>query len=433
MSLYSMRLSAQRVREKRILLQLSEGLTALPIILAAWSDGWSVAVIREETPSEHLRALRKKLGPHLYFVLRVNPLESFVDTGKLTLPLGEWLRGEKKAVEPYSWAENECALILFTSGSTGAPKGVCHSLGNLIDSAKLFTAHFELKESDHLLCLAPLHSMSGFRSTVLPLVTSARVSMLWEKDASFLSIIKRINILRPTHIICAPVFIRQLAAYGRRVAEAFTSVRALLCTGAALDETDRGEVESLLSVPVLNYYGLTETSGIVLAETVQNRRPYTLPPTCEGVKIRLVRRGKRGTGFYLLIESPNLFLGYLGEALSCKRLFNTGDIVQKDADGGLRLKGRSSSALKAPSTEWIYPDLLKSWLLECEDILDAVVKPSKVAGGYGLEVWVKGRSGLDADGIADSIVTELGREYRPVKWHSSMIMPGVAGQLGAES
>lgn len=433
--LYLKRFASVKAGKKKILLQLSNSCTGLSLMCAAWTDGWTVAIIREDAPTNHLKDLRAKLGAHLHFVIHENPLDSFVDTGRSTESLGDWLSGEKNEVEPcslpYLWDKDECALILFTTGSTGIPKGVCHSLGNLMRSARLFVEHFNLSDDDHLFCLAPPHSMSGLRSTILPLVTRAQVSMLSDKDASFFSIIDEIRKLRPTYIICGPVFVKQLAAYGKRVSEPFAGVDALLCTGADLDEADRKAVESDLSIPVVNYYGLTETSGIVLAETLLDRNPHFLPSPCYGVSIVLTPVEKTIDTFHLGIQSPNLFLGYLGEPLSRKRSFDTCDIVQKEPDGQLRLKGRGSGsrAVKAPNTEWVFPDLLERWLKGREDIMDAVVKPLRVVGGYGLEVWADGTSDLDPDDIADSIVVELGQEHRPVKWHRASIKRNQLGRV----
>ncbi len=311
------------------------------------------------------------------------------------------------------------------------PKGVCHSFGNLIRSAKLFVEHFEINNNDHLFCLAPLHAMSGLRSLVLPLVSSAQVSMCHDNNTSFLSIIKQITQIQPTKIVCGPVFIKQLAAYGKRLVEQLQGVEALFCTGADLDEIDRASVKRIFKIPVVNYYGLTETSGIVLAETINKQNSsHCLPPPCKGVQISLTPIDNSNQVFQLGIRSPNIFLGYLGEPLFRKTSFDTGDLIQKTSDGLFRLVGRSSGAVKAPNTEWIFPNLLEAWLKSHSNIInDAVVKGCKVSGGYGIEIWIDCLKQFDLSQMDKSIIQKFGFEYKPIKWHNTIIKRNPLGKV----
>jgi acyl-CoA synthetase (AMP-forming)/AMP-acid ligase II len=338
---------------------------------------------------------------------------------RYTLPAGR---------DPYPWPEDECALVLFTSGSTGSPRGVCHSRGNILRSARLFVEHFGLTESDRLLCLAPAHTMSGFRSLLLP---SVRVRHI-HGESSFLSLVEQIRGMQATIVLCGPVFIRQLAVWADRLTAHLQSLRGLLCTGADLNQADRSRVEHVLGIPVLDYYGLTETAGLVLGDTFVRRSPGCLPAPCKGVETILNPVNRENGIFELAISSPNLFLGYLGSRLARRNIFNTGDLVQTNGDHCLKLLGRRSGAVKAPSTEWIHPQRLETWLrAHLEQVSDAVARAVPVPGGQGLELWIDRREDFDTVRIEEQIVAQLGNDYRPVRWHFSRIERTPLGKLSA--
>ncbi|WP_176963211.1 AMP-binding protein [Mariprofundus sp. NF] len=429
--LFSNRFASETGSEKKVLLQGIKGSLVLSIIRSALQNGWTVAIIREDASNDYLQHAQSELGSHLHVVAHQDYDAPLVYAGPDCKPLDLWLSENRSAssARPYAWREDECALILFTSGSTGMPKGVCHSLGNIIRSAELFSEHFEIDSSDHLYCLAPIHSMSGLRSLLLPLVSEAAVTIADNHSAPFLSIIKEIPQLKPTKIVCGPVFIKQLAAYGKRIIEHIQSVEALLCTGADLDEADRATVMQVFGVPVVNYYGLTETAGIVLAETIAKQTENCLPPPCEGCQIVLTTVEDSSQLFQLGITGPNMFLGYLGEPLLRTSSFDTGDLVQKTAHEQLRLVGRSSGAVKAPTTEWIFPSLLEGWLKSQANIDDAVVKGCRISGGYGVEIWVECSMPFDYSAMDKSIVQQFGIEYMPAKWHNAVIKRNPLGKV----
>lgn len=420
----SYRLASEQRTDKRILLQGIDCSLALPLISAAWNNGWSVAVVREDVSDDYIKQIKHKLGQCLHFITIADAFEPLVCSGKINESFTSWLNISADPPLPkdhYSWQDDECGTVLFTSGSTGVPKGVCHSVDNLMRSAKLFIKHFAITEEDHLLCLALPHTMSGMRSTILPLISSAKVSMPKTANLSFLELVKYIDRIKPTKIICGPVFIKQLAAYGKRISDYLNSVQALLCTGANLDETARSTVQSTLAIPVINYYGLTETSGIVMAETATMQIPYMLPPACENVKISLIPIAAEKQLFRLEITGENIYLGYLGEKLAKRSSFDTGDIVEKNTYGQLRFIGRASGAVKAPSTEWLFPDLLECWLKQQPLIEDAVVKTCNISGGCGIEVFIDNHSKFDTSVIDSLIINKFGMDYKPVTWHYSNI------------
>lgn len=418
---------------KKTLIISSYRKSLLPqLIDSAWNAGWVISMVPDNLSKNHMTDI------HAYFdgtvveataegiraVKGCDPLHSQTESPsqwiqRHTLPTGS---------PPYPWLENECALILFTSGSTDVPKGVCHSRGNILRSAQLFVEHFELTEHDLLLCLAPAHTMSGFRSLILPSIQTRHV----HKQQSFLSLVHQISEIQATVVLCGPIFIKQLAEWSDRLKSHMKGVRGLLCTGAKLQSEDRNRVEQTLGIPVLDYYGLTETAGLVLGDTFSQRSHGCLPAPCRNVEL-ILKPTNHGDGiFELAISSPNLFLGYLGSPLYRRSIFNTGDLIKKLDKHCLQLIGRHSGATKAPSTEWIYPQRLENWLHKhLKQVSDAVARSVPIPGGEGLEVWINAIEDLDTVRIEKQIIKQLGKDYQPVRWHFSHIERTPLGKLSS--
>jgi long-subunit acyl-CoA synthetase (AMP-forming) len=188
-------------------------------------------------------------------------------------------------------------------------------------------------------------------------------------------------------------------------------------------------VQDIFNIPVLNYYGLTETAGIVLGEKTGHRAQTNLPPPCEGVEVVLQSVEDSPTTFQLHVKSDNLFLGYLGENLYRRTSFHTGDLVRPAGKGGLTLIGRATEAVKSPSTEWIFPSLLENWLKERAYCTDAVVHGVPIPGGHGLEAWVDTRESFNRCEIEEAISATIGSDYRPVAWHQAEIVRNALGKI----
>lgn len=422
-------LAEKSSQAKTLLLQLTSVDLCMQFIRAGWLAGWRVALLNSETSASQLATIQEKLGACL-LVRAHGEKQAIIQSGDVCIELNDWLEpGNQNELKQKKWDEEECALILFTSGTTGAPKGVCHSLGNILRSAELYVDHFGLSKGDTLLTLAPLHSVSGIRSLVIAFYCDRKVEFL--QPANFLQLITSIEAYQSVHVLCGPVFVRQLAAYGKRVEQYLRKVKFLHCTGADLDEQDRRTVESTFSIPVLNYYGLTETTGLVLAERIGRQQPGLLPPPCEGVSLETVPNNFSEDLLQLVVHSPNVFLGYLGEELFRKVSFFTEDLVQSNTEGTYLLHGRSSGLVKAPSTEWIHPRRMEKWLsnqLNSKKV-DCVIEPIKVAGGYALKVAIDNISGFSIPELEDRIVGELGIDYLPCSWEHVRIVRSALGKV----
>jgi acyl-coenzyme A synthetase/AMP-(fatty) acid ligase len=321
------------------------------------------------------------------------------------------------------WASDECAAIIFSSGSTGVPKGVRHSLQSLTGSARLFLEHFEIGAHEQIMCLAAPHVMSGFRALLLPLMADISVTFLHDAPESGLKLVLRA--MEGDLVICGPRFVQLTAACIPWLLDLPRRPRALLVTGDQLDEVCRRKVMDTLDLPVAAYYGLTETGGIVMAEKPGQPQDGMLPPACAGVAVHTRAVPGALDKVELGIEGPNNFIGYTGRPVQSHPVVWTGDLVVPSGGSGYRLAGRLDNAIKAADTTWLFPDRLEKWLREQDSVADAVVRPASQPAG--LECWI------DWEGVEDALVArieaDLGRNYRPRVIHRVTIIRSELGKL----
>jgi acyl-coenzyme A synthetase/AMP-(fatty) acid ligase len=280
----------------------------------------------------------------------------------------------------YDWQDDECAVVAFTSGTTGMPKGVCHSLGNLIRSTELFIRHYSIEPNDRILTLAPSYSVSGFRKLVLvPLLSGCHLVKLPD-EPQLGNVLDIFSSEKPTVFDCGPTFIRQIAMLADKLDDELSSIRVFLSSGSKLDNRSRVRLWEKRGIPVLDGYGMTETGGLVVAENIENYNPEStsIGKVCSGVTVELtevdgVSDQELGSG-QIRIYSQNLFLGYLGEPLARKRYLETGDLAVQDEAGNISIIGRLDHGVKATSGFWLFPQAVEQLLVNRADVDDAHVR-----------------------------------------------------------
>ena len=282
--------------------------------------------------------------------------------------LFDWIRDTYRQVDTTTeqTKPHDLALILYTSGSTGTPKGVMLSQKALFNSGELVATHFEWDSIDVFLNLGDLHSMSGIRNTCFaPLHAGASFIIANNNERNnALKTIELINNIHVTYIGVAPTVIRQLnILFTEKRKKQLTSLKAILCTGGPLAKDQLKDFYEKYNIPVLNYYGLTETAGICSGHNLKSFNPNdnSIGPKA-GAQLTILPdtsfSNDKNIG-ELLVKSENLMIGYFNLQAETARVikdgyFYTGDIVRKREDGCFELLSRKRNIIKNIHSELIY-------------------------------------------------------------------------------
>lgn len=273
------------------------------------------------------------------------------------------------------------AAYLFTSGSTGDPKAVMLSHAALANSAALAARTFDWRPGETLVNLAEPHTMSGLRNGF---VAAPLAGITWsirpaEARESIFSLVDFLTHSQPHRLVAAPVLLRHINLLGERFDNtALQRLKAFYCTGADLRNEDVRTFFQRHHIPVINYYGLTETVGLCLCQSLADWTPEDdslgMVVGCES-QIDDKASPIEGVG-ELRIKQHNPMSGYLGDPDATTLRFDgawlkTGDLVSQDADGRVHLVGRKDSFIKTAGTDRLYPQEVETVLESYHSVLEA--------------------------------------------------------------
>jgi malonyl-CoA/methylmalonyl-CoA synthetase len=241
-------------------------------------------------------------------------------------------------------AAGDPALLCYTSGTTGAPKGAVLAHGNLLASAEALRLAWRWTPGDRLVLALPLfhiHGLGvGLHGTLLA-GASALLLPRFEVDA----VLDAARDHQATLFFGVPTMYARLAGSPR--AGELGRLRLCVSGSAPLPPTVFERLAGRAGQRVLERYGMTETIMNVSNPYDGERRPGTVGLPLPGVELRLAG----GTDGEVLLRGPNVFSGYWGnpaataEAFDPDGWFRTGDLGSFDERGYLRIEGRSKELI----------------------------------------------------------------------------------------
>jgi acyl-CoA synthetase (AMP-forming)/AMP-acid ligase II/3-oxoacyl-(acyl-carrier-protein) synthase/malonyl CoA-acyl carrier protein transacylase len=246
---------------------------------------------------------------------------------------------------------DEPAFMLYTSGTTGAPKGaVSTQRAALWSAVTCYGPLLGLNSDDHLLWPLPLaHSYAHSLCVLGVIVAGASARIVGKPDPA--TVARLITEEAPTVLAGVPATYRQLLDAGPPAA---TSLRLAVTAGAVSEPALRSEVEALLGVPLLDCYGSTETCGMIAVEPAgAPRGTGTSGPPVPGVEVRLVDPATgdpASADGEIWVRGPNLMLGYHRKPEATAEVlvdgwYRTGDLGRIDTSGHLSVVGRVSDLI----------------------------------------------------------------------------------------
>jgi long-chain acyl-CoA synthetase len=300
-----------------------------------------------------------------------------------------------------SAAPDAVASILFTSGTTGKPKGVLLTHRNFASLASKLSGLFDLRVGEGLLSVLPLHHTFEFSCGLLvPLSLGAEITYLDELTAERLGealerghvhamigvpalwqlLHRRLTqelLARPPAVQAAVQAAMALHGELRNRTQLNVgkllfwpihrkfgrSLRLLVSGGSALPD-EVHEAFHQLGLDLTEGYGLTEAAPVLAVTVPENRRRFgTVGPPIPGVEIRIADADADGVG-EVIARGPNVMAGYLDDPESTGRTLvdgwlHTGDLGKLTEDGQLALVGRKKDVILDATGKNVYPDELE--------------------------------------------------------------------------
>lgn len=306
----------------------------------------------------------------------------------------------------------DVALLVYTSGTTGKPKGAMLSHRNLLSVFPARLDLFDIDEPDRTLAVLPMCHIYGIIMLMIGTISKgATLVMLPKFDAA--SALQLIQQERVTLVPAVPAMYQFMIMESEKNNYDTSSVRLCLSGGASLPLPLIKKIESLFGAPLIEGYALTETACAATINLLHGpRKPGSIGPALPGLHIKIVGDtglelppGPEHVG-ELWIKGPNVMLGYYKQEAATREAikdgyFATGDLGYKDADNYFYIVGRKKEMIIRGGQN-IYPREIEEVLARMEGIADAAVigVPDEFMGERVKAIIVpKGTAELTAESV----------------------------------
>jgi cyclohexanecarboxylate-CoA ligase len=261
--------------------------------------------------------------------------------------------GAKSAKSP-SLGPDHMSVVMFTSGTTGEPKGVIHTSNSLVGCTKALTQRFGLHDNEVLLVASPVAHMTGYAAVVLLSIYLGGTMVLqdvWEPKHG-VSLMVREGV---TYTAASTPFLNDICDVVAAGAPRPASLRSFLCAGATIPPVLIERAARDVGIHACSLWGMTESLASTLTEPSRaaEKSPTTDGRPLEGMEVRIVDfDGKpvpTGQSGRLLVRGCQMFTGYYKKpelkTFDAEGWFDSGDLAYMDGEGYIRISGRVKDVL----------------------------------------------------------------------------------------
>jgi len=314
-------------------------------------------------------------------------------------------------------SEDDLIQILYTSGTTGDPKGVMLSHNNIASNVSQLNNIIPISPSDRFLSILPLsHIFEQVVGFLLPFQSGAKI-VYAHSPALVGELLQEYHI---TKMAAVPEFLKlimnkiEAEVERKKSRQSFNTAIALshvigikaiqrliffpihkqfggklrtVASGGAPLDKELEKKWSALGVHLLQGYGLTETSPIVSCNTYTEHRMGSVGKVLPGVEVKIAEDLPAQAGGEILVKGPNVFQGYFKDEEKTEKFFTsdgwfrTGDIGEFDKEGFLYIKGRKKYIILGSGGQNVYPDDIEFELNKISEVKDSCVVGLEKSGG----------------------------------------------------
>ncbi|MEM7021547.1 MAG: class I adenylate-forming enzyme family protein [Pseudomonadota bacterium] len=294
------------------------------------------------------------------------------------------------------------AVIFFTSGSTGAPKGVTHSFETLGWTIESFKSAAMLGPDDVMLSGTSLSHGGAFKLALASFAAAARVSVLRQLEPE--PLLRLLRESRPSHLHMLPSALFALVRDHGATREDFSSVRICNSVGDTASLELIREFTDLTGLELREGYGMTEVGGITVNGSSTPNRPGSVGRVFPGATVILRDQSGAeapvGQDARLWVRSASIMTGYWNNPEATHQIMrdgwlDTGDILRVDQDGYFWFRGRSKQIIVHDGSN-ISPQEVEGALLEHPAVAAAgVVGVHDLMHGENVRAYVALRPGRE--------------------------------------
>jgi benzoate-CoA ligase family protein len=401
---------------------LSTMLTANELAAIVADAGAGVVVVSPQYAG-HLPAIVERSGGEVRAAVVTGASDGAGDIG---VPVHDWSAFDDVTEAPVAPTTADTpGFWLYSSGTTGLPKGVMHRHGNLEATAATYGASvLGIRPDDRCLSVAKLFFAYGLgNSLTFPFAVGATTILNPARptpaDMADLAVAEQATLFFASPGFVASVLDAEIDP------KAFASVRLTVTAGEALPADLQRRFSERFGHPVLDGIGSTEALHIFLSNTAADVRPGTTGTPVPGYEIKLLDEADAevtapDTPGYLHVRGPSVATGYWSRSAATQSAFRgdwlrTGDVYTCSADGHYTFLGRNSDMIKAGGI-WVSPAEVESVLVEHPDVLEAAVVGARDTAGLEMTVaFLVARSGrvIEPDGIDTHCRARMAAFKRP--------------------
>ncbi len=330
---------------------------------------------------------------------------------------------------------DDTALIVYTSGTTGNPKGVMISFDNIYSQIRDFEKLFLLSHKNRFLSILPLNHLLELNVGLFAMLYMG-AEITYIKTLSPKELTETMKEKQITNMIVVPLvakmlknsiekqikkqdekiqrvfnFMYKIAKYfpmkvrhimfKRIINELGGKFECFISGGAPLDNSV-AEFFDRIGIPAFQGYGLTETSPVVSTNSYKNNKLGTVGKNLPSVMVKLAENGE------LLIKGPNVMQGYWGKEEMTKEVidedewFHTGDIGEIDKEGYIKITGRIKNMIVLGGGKKIFPEEVEAVLEKSDKIKEVCVLSLKIRSGNKAGTEEVGAIIVPADNILNN-------------------------------
>ncbi|MBS7669723.1 AMP-binding protein [Croceicoccus gelatinilyticus] len=318
------------------------------------------------------------------------------------------------AIDAVSRDDDDIAAILYTSGTTGKPKGAMLTHRNLVSNGEMLVDFWQFTERDRLIHALPIFHVHGlFVALHCALFSGATVIFQTKFDA------KAALAAMPdaTVMMGVPTFYIRLLAEDGFNADAARNMRLFISGSAPLSADIHRAFEARSGHRVLERYGMTETGMLCSNPYEGERKAGFVGPPLPGVDLRIAdgegQALPQGEVGIVEVKGPNVFAGYwqmpekTESEFRADGFFITGDMGLIDADGYVQLVGREKDLIITGGLN-VYPAEVEALLDDREDVAEAaVIGVPHPDFGEAVVAVLRAYGEIDADAVREEMKRDL--------------------------